>query len=57
MADETDKRLPHSHAHMTFMLLCQGQRGEGWGGTVTKGWVGTAIYCMDNLGQEQQAPL
>lgn len=30
MADETDKRLLHSHAHTTFMLLCPGQRGEGW---------------------------
>ena len=40
MADETDKRLLHSHAHMTFMLLSPGQRGEGWGVLSPKGgWV------------------
>ena len=39
MADETDKRLLHSHAHMTFMLLCPGQRGEGWVLPPKGGWV------------------
>ena len=39
MADETDKRLVHSHAHMTFMLLCPGQRGEGCVLPPKGGWV------------------
>lgn len=40
-----------THMHTWHSCCCAQAKGARGGG-----WVGTAIYCMDNLGQEQQAP-